>query len=257
MKKLCSGLVGFGLLLSSGAALAQQQQWSGSYSPAFPPPQQRDVDNIGNAGQIVFSVERLAVLSIARQKDETETAGVKSSRTAKYTTFGLFGFGGVTPSDSPRLALDVFVMKGLSVGGSFVYWASDVNLELESGGTTSESDLVNQTWLTLHPRLGYAFQFNETWGLWARGGFAWSRLSQDFPGDSGEPDSEDTWNWFQLPLEAMVVMSPFKHFALLAGPFVDIGVGGSYETKAGALTQEADSKLTVFGLNFAVAGYWP
>jgi hypothetical protein len=66
----------------------------------------------------------------------------------------------------------------------------------------------------------------------------------------------------QIAFEAMMVVSPFKHFALLAGPFVYLGLDGSlnyryYFSDTLTITEvDMDLTRTRYGLSIALLSYW-
>ena len=78
MKNTLTALVGTGILLTSSAALAQQQGgmgWQGSYTGG-PPPVSASSDNIGEEAQIVFSVDRM--MDVAYDREDWTSDDVQS-----------------------------------------------------------------------------------------------------------------------------------------------------------------------------------
>jgi hypothetical protein len=265
MKRTISVLTFLCASLSAAAAFADQ--WSGTYTPAMPS-RADDVDNIGNAGQFVFGVERVTGLFFDRDTLKyTSAAGVDNEATLKTTTIGLFGMsssrgqGGMpAPSSLPRLALDFLPIDGLSVGGSLTYVNQSADLDVNAGGVESSTDAGTVSVFVVNPRAGYAFPFDETFGLWPRLGFAFASRTADFSdtdpttGQTTTTEISQT-NW-QLTLDAMVVISPFTHFAAMIGPYVDIGLGGNYDATIGPLTDNRNANLLSFGASAAIVGYY-
>jgi hypothetical protein len=258
MKRLIVALVYAGL--STTAARASAQQWQGSYTPAMPQ-RASDVDNIGNAGQIVFGVERVTGVFFDRDKTDWQAGGVDREETQSTTTFGLFGMnsapsiGGPTPSSVPRLALDYLVTDGFSLGGSLAFVSHSADLDSVDGGNESSTDAGTLTMFYVNPRLGYAFPFDETFGLWPRLGVAFASRNVEDSDAAGVTFERTVTNW-QLTVDAMLIVSPFSHFAILAGPYLDLGLGGSYESTLGPVTDERNANLLSFGLSIAIVGYY-
>ncbi len=242
---------------------------------------QGKVDNIGNAGGIVIGAERLVGVyhsKINTTSEQSTTVGgttitSKSDLDTDRTTFAVFGNAAESPTQVPRLALDFFPIDGLSIGGSFMYLASNGKLK----GTQSLSGAVNQeqkvdsklpteSVLIFQPRLGYAFAFNDIVGLWPRAGFAYTHLvvkqevtTTDAQGNEQKFDDTITVNLTNLTLEGMLFVSPFSNFAFVGGPFVDIPLGGSQKEESSlpnSQTQDSDSKLTCYSAMIGIAGYF-
>jgi hypothetical protein len=280
MKIAISALLGSSLLLMSGAVLAQVggnagaqagtsggYSYGGTYGPAMP--SSSSDDNIGLESQIVFGVERTMGLFFVHDKLERTAGNVTATRTTDTNTIALFGNTGPVPATIPRLALDYFVIDGFSLGASFVYWRTGGTITNEATGTPSRETDPGTAWtLVVHPRLGYSFIFDETFALWARGGITYSsaNLTTEFPADpaSGTPAREAAVksSAFDISLDVPLVISPIENFAILIGPFVDIGLSGSAEEPVinpvtGALEQqESDHTLTDFGLSVGVSAYY-
>ncbi len=259
MKKSISALVGTGIFLVAGAAAAQQYGWSGSYQPTMPPSSSGTVDNIGNEGQLVFGVDRVMGLSIDSLKTSTPAGDV----TLKSTTISLFGLpNSAPPSGSagftapslmfPRLALDYFVVDGVSIGGNLVYAHSSGSIDTPAGSNdTGSTDVFG-----IAPRVGYAYQFDETFSIWPRAGITYASSTTTTKSATGGPDQETKWHGIDMNLEVLVGISPFEHFAILLGPYVDFPLSGTATVPAGTTTADYDAKLTSFGLTTSVVGYY-
>jgi hypothetical protein len=276
MKRTISVLTFLCASLSTAAAFAEQ--WSGTYTPAMPS-RADDVDNIGNAGQFVFGVERVTGLFFDREtaKYTDDQTGIEHEQTVSTTTIGLFGMSAPPPqnrpdpkvgvlagmqsaSSLPRLALDYLPIDGLSVGGSLTYINHSADVDNNDGGNETSADLGTVSVFVVNPRVGYAFPFDETFGLWPRLGVAFLSRTSDFdfvpdPTSAGVPTTvEASQTDWQLTLDAMVVLSPFSHFAALIGPYLDLGFAGSYESNL--LNDNRNTSLVSFGLTTAIVGYY-
>jgi len=248
MKNTLTALVGTGILLTSSAALAQQQGgygWQGSYSGG-PPPVSASSDNIGEEAQIVFGVDRVMGIAYDRNKLAEDP-----ERTTKSTTIALFGSGSGGSSLMPRLALDYFVVEQFSVGGSFVYWhqSSSVDVGGSSGDGPSTDDIV------IHPRVGFAYAFDETFGIWPRAGITWfsHKTTQQVTSGGSTNDVENKTTGFNITGEVPIVISPFEQFAILIGPYIEIPLSG---TNSATGQDDADSKTLSLGLTTSIVGYY-
>ena len=248
MKKALSALVGTALFAITGAAFAQQQ-WSGSYSPSMPS-RSSGLDNIGEEMQFVFGVDRVTALSFDRL---TFSPDQGDDTTVKTTTISLFGINnqslqGGTPSTTvPRLALDYFVAEGISVGGSLVFISSSGTQETGS----QSADLPTVTNFLISPRVGYAMQFDETFSFWPRAGITYISTKADSDADT------ESWHGLDLTVEGMFGISPFSHFAILVGPYLDLGLSGTATSEPqGGPSTDTDAKLTGFGLTSSSVGYY-
>ncbi len=247
MKKAVALLLGTGLSLVSGAALAQQ--WGGTYQAAPPPARSSGVDNIGEEMQFVFGVDRVMGVSWDSYKVEPDGGG---EITNSATTIALFGSGGGAAGPTtniPRLALDFFPVESFSIGGSLIFISQSTEVEDD----TSSADTGSSTTFAIAPRVGYAYAIDETFSIWPRLGITYWTSSSD----NGEVnDDESSANGLAGTLEVMFGISPMSNFAILLGPYVDLGLSGSEEQTTSTGTAESDSKLTSFGLAVSVVGYY-
>ena len=153
----------------------------------------------GNQGDLTISAERL--MSIWFYDEESSSTNI--------------GLGMAAPASSPyhiaRLGADYFIIDNLSIGGAIGFGDVDVhdrtlpNGFTVTGGTTSGA--------FIYPRVGYALEFNRTFGFWPRGGFTY----RNFGGDEE----------FALTLEAWFYAAPVEHVAFILGPLMDLGIAGS------------------------------
>jgi hypothetical protein len=205
------------LLLSSlGARIAWGQEEEASF---------------GRAHQFVLSADRL--FGYAHASETVSYGGAERT----YSSNNVSIFGGPLTSlaasySAPRLAFDGFVTDGLSIGGSVSYfWTSTTQL----GATSSNS----ADGFMVMPRVGYALALAPTTALWPRVGFSYIHVSGS--GNSG--------SLYAVTLEVPLVIVLGPHVALLAGPTLDLGVGGSEEMSGTTL----DIKETDIGVQFGIA----
>ena len=224
-------------------------------------------ENLGNPGTFALSAERLMGVAFERYKLEDSEAGVTTTDTTSQTVVALLGVAPTTGLSTslgliPRLGFDYFPIKGLSLGTSLIYIASSGKdkVELSGGGIDSseETDLPKDSTLLFHPRVGYAIAFNDTVAVWPRLGLTYLHGKTKYePDQPGADDVEYIINSTALTLEGFLALSPVNHFAILVGPFADIGVGGKRKTKSGGDETEIDSRLSSFGIALNLTGFLP
>ena len=253
MKKACALLIGTSLSLVGSAAMAQAQ-WQGSYSPTAPPVRSSGIDNLGEEMQFVFGVDRVMGISWDRLTLESDVGGTTVTQTTKTTNISLFGSGGGQTTNIPRLALDFFVTEGISIGGSLVYLHRSISQELDPDPGNASGDVGSGSLFAIHPRVGYAYPFDETFSIWPRLGITYFSYTEEVI-----DVSETTTSGFDLTGEVMLGISPMSNFAILIGPYLDLGLSGTQETtdlSPGGATTELDSTLTSFGLAVSIVGYY-
>jgi hypothetical protein len=168
----------------------------------------------GERASVVISAERLFGLTFTSESGAPDV-----------TSITFFGAGGAelaaTPYSIPRLALDYFIDKSLSLG---------CGLQIAH---YSPDGADSTTVFGIEPRVGYYARLNQGLSIWPRGGFSY--LHFDNGGGS---------YLLALTLEAPFVVSPFPHVAFLGGPALDIGIGAT------------GGNVTQIGLNAGLAVWW-
>jgi hypothetical protein len=241
----------------------------------------------GQKGQVAISAERLLgvyVLNADVEQTGTTTFGGGSENVtldteSDATTFVLLGSGAaVGPATIPRLAVDFFVIDGLSIGGSLLYWHNSAEDE-DTGTTTAgpgggpnpldrDRTETDTSVFGIAPRVGYAYMFSPTFGIWPRGGFSYIHQSTESKNeviDAGDgsvdvTDTETKQSLFSLTLEGLLIISPFQHLAFGVGPFFEWGFSGNTETEISnppALVQvDGDLTTTSFGITSALIAWF-
>ena len=241
----------------------------------------------GQKGQVAISAERLLgvyVLDAEAEHDGTSTGfgpggpiPVARKTENNSTTFALLGSGAsVGPAAIPRLAVDFFVIDQLSIGGSLLYWSDSTESETTGtntvGGTPDPIDR-DRTETDTHvvgfsPRVGYAYMFSPTFGIWPRGGFSYvnqktESKNENIDAGNGTVDTTDTevkTSVFSLTLEGLLIISPFEHLAFGVGPFFEWGFAGDIETEISSppalLQTEGDLNTTTFGITSSLIAWF-
>ena len=273
MKIRFSLALGFIVALSSSAALAQAVQAQGTagfpqYQPApayYPPP--TTIENIGRTGQFIFGVERITGIFFDRQKITYRNPTTLQQEDFKYnaTSFGLLGVDSNSPAALPRFALDYVVYQGITVGGSLMLSTRDLS---SSGDKTAQTPVAppsaSPDGLTLlgGARVGYAYAFDSTWGIWGRAGLTYTSSSAESA--FVDPNSGTVYGPFlrkthftNVNLDILATLSPIKNIVLTGGPYLDLGAEGGYSvSQAGRELDTRDAHLTSFGITINAAGYY-
>ena len=214
--------------------------------------------DFGKSGQFAVGAERLFGLVHSINTEELGDAEVTRSHT--NISLLLTPFGSTTATSFPvgysfpRIGADYFVMDGLSVGGSLGIFAHSGNVETEFMGETEDEDTGSITGFLFQPRVGYAFMFNETLGIWPRGGITF--VSFGYEAENNDETSSSAW---AITLEAPFVINPVPHVVFGIGPTLDLGVTGSTEVDyaaAGEANVDNDFTMHDIGLQTSLTAYF-
>lgn len=153
---------------------------------------------IGKPLDVVVSAERLfGIYGVERDYEPDDLDDDDD------TSIGLLMQGyHLSPVTVPRVAIDIFIIDSLSLGGSLGLYSNDIG---------------NSSGVLFAPRVGYAIEFNRQWGFWPKGGFTY--YSQNNP-DRGH---------FSLSMEGAFTFMPDPSFGFTATPFLDLGLGGEQD----------------------------
>ena len=259
------------LLLVASSPSAQTFQGQGSYTgvvagpPA--PPRPKKVENIGQTGQFIFGVERITGLFFDTQTISYDDPNSDQEHEHKFkaTTTGLLGVDSSSPAQMPRFALDYVVAQGFSVGGFFVLSTRTLSISGSGGQQPPAPHTANSDGHTIMggARVGYAYPFDSTFAIWPRAGLSYASSTSEVTGTNpATGGSTGTYEYRlgfgNLNLEILGALSPIKHIVLLAGPYLDLGLGGSYSIfdQAGTEIDKRGANLMSFGLLVHAAGYY-
>ncbi len=258
MKRTLVASVIVSVCLGSGAAAAQE---------------------FGAPGQVVLGAERLTGVYSDHLKSTTtltdidgNPTGTEVETSTDSTSISLLGVPTVIgdspmnlPSSTPRLALDVFVAPGLSIGGSFVYMrrtgSQDRKYTPSTAGTNRNEDLPTGSTLLFSPRIGYAALVTPGFAIWPRAGITYTnyRMTEEETDSDGiQTTYKASLDFTTASLEVMAAAIAVPHFAFLFGPFLDLPLGGSTKATIDGTSQRDAPKLRYWsvGLSVGVAGYF-
>ncbi|MET0287302.1 MAG: hypothetical protein ABW352_22645 [Polyangiales bacterium] len=167
-----------------------------------------------------LAVDDELVFGNPRQWAFSTDAGFQISRSSYSNS------DGATVQLTIQPALDYFVIKNLSVGGS-------VGLTYVKAGD-QKGVLFN-----IGPRVGYNFELPvKNLSIWPKLGFSFAHSNRDGNNVYGRADS----NSLAINLFAPVVLHPAPHFFAGIGPFLDADLSG-------------DNRNTTWGLKLTLGGW--
>jgi hypothetical protein len=215
LKRTLGGMLTLAVVLSAAEARAQSLEKPGA------PPSDAAVaaaagpsgpGAFGDAGQFALSGERLFGYTYSHQKIGNGT-GTGNSFTLLSSPFGS-GAGGYS---WPRIGLDYFVARGISLGGSVSFFRT-------SSGSSSN------TGFEVAPRIGYELPLGPALGFWPRAGVTYIHRT--------------LISYLGLTVEAPLALTLSQHLVITFGPTLDLGLSGS----AGS----ASAKITDVGAYFGL-----
>jgi hypothetical protein len=225
-------------------------------------------ESFGRAGRLTLGAERL--FGLVSSTVSAEEMGTEVDLTTTSIDLGVRQ--GQSPWSTPRIALDGFAIDGLSLGAALGFSAVSYSGGASIGSANADLDVGSGWTLVLMPRVGYAYMFSESVGIWPRAGLSMFFSSagldegafgeQDIDGD-GVPDLEVTTadlsiHGIALTAELPLVITPVEHFAILIAPSVDFGVSGSVsggDADAGGEIEQ-DMQITDLGIHFGLLGWF-
>ena len=182
----------------------------------------------GNSGEVAISAERL--VGFSRTTRRIKLTGPDEKDTVTRVHLFLNQNGDVLGYSAARLAFDVFVIDGLSLGGSLGY-SSDAD------GTSVHEVLVA-------PRLGYALMFGEVVGVWPRAGVTYQ--DQKLVGAKAA--------MLAGTVEAELVLVPTANTVITLGPSFDFGLIGKINLDGP--TPKTDLAQDEFGFSAGVGVFF-
>ena len=163
----------------------------------------------GDAGHVAISAERL--FGYVHASRTQTVAGTEMTASQDYFTLLTNPVGAVSGYGWPRIGIDAFVTRGLSIGGAlgFFYLSDQVR--------------DSSTGFLLAPRIGYALPVGPSLAIWPRAGVSTWHVSNNPSGTGTDSSSSAVAVTIEVPVT--ILLAPRVAFTI--GPTVDIGVGGS------------------------------
>lgn len=210
MRKTIAGMMALGAaMLVSSSALAQDA-------------------GLGAEGSMALSADRLFGIYAYKNTEEQKDQNTTTESTESGTDIALLWANASSPMAIPRLSFDFFVAEGISVGGSagFIRGTSKYERKVNGNGATADGPTI--TAFAFAPRVGYAMMFDDTLGLWIRGGVTYMNIKAKSEESQGTQTIEGTnsVNYLDLTVEAPFIISPAPNFAITVGPVIDFPLSG-------------------------------
>lgn len=156
---------------------------------------------------------------------------ISSDAALSISSRSLSGVDGSTTEIQLEPAVDYFVIRSLSVGGSLLF-------DYKKTGDT------HSTRFGIGPRVGYNIPFSDLVSVWPKLGFSIANSSE--PTTIVKPTGTTTENVSNtavaLNVFVPVMFHPAPHFFAGFGPFIDTDLSG-------------DSKATTFGAKLTLGGW--
>jgi hypothetical protein len=196
-------------------------------------------------GTFIVSAERLFGLSINR----TTTATNNGDVSVDHTGFGLLLSSPTTVHMLPRMALDLAIIDGLTVGAGLGFFVGDRETVTNNDATTTTAQGPTTTALVLAPRVGYALHVSHIVSFWIRAGFTYYRTNSENDRTVGNvtTTTSDRTSGVAFDLEPTFLFQPFDHLGFTAGIVADLPLSGDHttEARAGAVTTSRSIHQTV------------
>jgi hypothetical protein len=138
-------------------------------------------------------------------------------------------------------SFDVVVTRGLTLGAWLVY-------EHFSTGDSSADDYG------IIPRAGWIAQLGPSFFVWPRAGIGYIHGTADVFNIPTSSSSRSV-NRVQLDVDVPFLYAPVPHFFLGGGPLLRLDLTSSVTSGGGTVSGDGE-KLTAFGVNFLVGGYF-
>ncbi|HEY8041130.1 MAG TPA: hypothetical protein VIF15_15090 [Polyangiaceae bacterium] len=208
----------------------------------------------------VVSADRLLPLLSYQSIKTTQNDG--SSETQSRLSVALLNNGpyGVFGSfyNLPRVGFDWLPIRNLTLGGAAWLYTDLQSTDTQSpaSGPSKNTDTPKATYWGVAPRIGYVFPLSEKLYLWPRAGVEYHNVSTSDVGNGSGSVSQ-----FAVEVEAMLVVSPWRHFGFQVGPTADIPVTGSQtvtstSTGGTSTSTKVDSAMLQIGLSAGMLGHF-
>jgi hypothetical protein len=198
------------------------------------------------------NVSTAAPSDIGTSSTEVEVSG---------TEIAFLSAGGAsrTVSGVPRLAFDVVLDIGLSLGGSLGYVASvDGESTIESNSSADQPrELPDQSISVFAPRLGLMLRPLENVGVWLRGGITRIGTSETVTFSSAAGSTRQHWDatLWQLSLDPQLVLVAAPRVAITVSALLDLGLSGTVESRreGDSAVFDTDLKSSAYGVSAGLA----
>lgn len=134
---------------------------------------------LGERAGVALSLERL--FGVDHVYAWTASNGATTQETTS-TSISVFTQGRYAVYEIPRLAADLFVRRGLSLGTAFSLGSGSQTVTQYPPGSSTTASLTD---VLVAPRVGYLAQLGRRWSIWPRAGVTFQFGWGDTPGAPG------------------------------------------------------------------------
>jgi hypothetical protein len=202
---------------------------------------------LGQAGRFAISAERLFGFDYTH---ETPSMNGVDGATTSSTGFSLFSnplgvLGGIF--SAPRLAVDAFVIPGLSVGAAVGVFHVGQSQTPAGGGAGND---ISFTGVVFDPRIGYLGRISPAAAIWPRVGLSLVYAS-DSTSFQGMSQGSSSSTLLAATLEVPFAFTVVPRVVILFGPTLDYVVYGKNTTNpvgVGTMSTTTDTKETEVGI---------
>ena len=229
------------------------------------PLRQASAQEFAQAGQVVLGAERIMGVYSDHLTSKPSDGNNETMNTTSVALIGtavaLDDSGIAYPASTPRFAVDVFIVPGLSLGGSIIYFnrsgSTDTTLNGLGTSTTTTHDSPTSATFIFAPRLGYAAQLSPLFAIWPRAGITYAHYKRTSQNTDATEDTVSV-DFTDVTAEVMATILPVPHVALLIGPYLDIPLGGGSKTVTASVesTNHPSIKYLSVGLTTGLAAYF-
>jgi hypothetical protein len=201
---------------------------------------------------LMISADRL--FGVANSKTSMETTNAENS--VSRTNVSLLASSPESAYSIPRLAVDVTLLGGLTLGGAVGFATGSSSVKSTAGTASTEVDGPDVTSYLLAPRVGWVLPLGGLAGLWLRGGVTYFRSkSKSDTTIVNVPGSNSTiTSGFSANLEPTLTLMPADSFGFAISLVADLPLTGSQtsERVRGSVTTTTDNDVSVRNIGIMV-----
>lgn len=186
--------------------------------------------SFGRSGTLLISVERLLGVASTTQEVEVDAGPDVEETVTRVHVLQNSGGPDYLGYSTPRIAFDLFLSDGFSLGLAAGYSA-------DSGG-------YDYRQFTVGGRVGYAHMFGKIAGVWGRAGASYQDYDAQLPAPA-------KLALLAANADVQLVLIPVEHVALLAGPRLDFGLVGKLDAD-GRKKVDAKAREVGFSAGFGI-----
>lgn len=216
------------------------------------PSANNEATGVERTGTFILGAERLFGYAATTSTVESKGIDPAVKTTTTHSNLGLLVTNATSALTVPRIAFDINVFSGVTLGGAFGYASSSGEAESKVGQSTVKDDGPKARAVVFAPRLGWLTMSGMT-GFWGRAGFTYFSSSEESSTSGTTPTkTEVTGSGLSAQLEPSLLIAPIDHVVFSVGLHLNIPLSGSVTVKqigtTAADTTEFDAKLTSYGV---------